>query len=109
MTFGQKVLEILTWTHKTQKDIHILTGISRSTLSEYIRDSRSPTIENAQRIADALGVSLWTLLNGDPLAVKEMDLTEKERCMVGEYRLLTKEEHEFLDHAFRLLNHRKKL
>lgn len=88
MNFGEKVQEIMIWAHTNQKQLHESTGISRSTLSEYVRGTRSPTVDNAQKIADALKVSLWTLLNGEPLAVEAEELTREERLLVGGYRRL---------------------
>lgn len=88
MNFGEKIQEIMIWAHMNQKQLHEATGISRSTLSEYVRGTRSPTVDNAQKIADALKVSLWTLLNGEPLAVESEELTEEERRLVGGYRRL---------------------
>ena len=55
------------------------------------------TVDAAQKIADALNVSLWTLLNGEALAVTSMDLTERERRLVSGYRRLNDEQRAAVD------------
>lgn len=99
MSFGSKMREIMFWKHKTQVDVFKATGISRNTLSQYSKDLRSPTLLNAQKIADALGVSLWTLLNGDDMAVDSDDLTAEERKLVNGYRHLDPELRKAVQHV----------
>ena len=76
-------------------------------ISEYIRGKSDPTVSAINKLADGLGISAWTLLNGDPLAVDSMDLTKSERILVGSYRMLDAEERETVDHLLRTLNRRK--
>ena len=108
MTFGEKLQEILDWYVKSQKEVAELSGISQSSISDYVNMKSTPTIDAAQKIADALGVSLWTLLNGDPLAVTPIDLTQRERTLLSEYRCLDQEEREAIDSLLRVLNRRAK-
>ena len=108
MTVGEKIQELLDWGGKNQKELAELSGVSQSAISDYIRNIRIPSIEAAQKIADALDVSLWVLLNGEALQVTTLDMTEKERRLIGEYRRLTGSEREAVDHVIQVYNERKK-
>ena len=108
MTVGEKIQELLDWGGKNQKELAELSGVSQSAISDYIRNIRIPSIEAAQKIADALDVSLWVLLNGEALPVTALDMTEKERRLIGEYRRLTGSEQEAVDHVILVYNERKK-
>lgn len=107
MTVSEKIQEVMDWSGFNQKKLSDLSGIPQSTLSGYLNAGDKITVDVLRKIADALNVSLWTLLNGEPLAVRPMDLTEQERRVVGEYRLLSGEEQDFIDHAFRVFNQKK--
>ena len=107
MTVGEKIQELLDWGGKNQKELAELSGVSQSAISDYIRIIRIPSIEAAQKIADALDVSLWVLLNGEALPVTTLDMTEKERRLIGEYRRLTGSEREAVDHVIQVYNERK--
>ena len=108
MTVGEKIQELLDWGGKNQKELAELSGVSQSATSDYIRNIRIPSIEAAQKIADALDVALWVLLNGEALPVTTLDMTEKERRLIGEYRRLTGSEREAVDHVIQVYNERKK-
>jgi len=108
MTVGEKIQELLDWGGKNQKELAELSGVSQSAISDYIRNIRIPSIEAAQKIADALDVSLWVLLNGEAHPVTTLDMTEKERRLIGEYRRLTGSEREAVDHVIQVYNERKK-
>ena len=77
-------------------------------ISSYIKGVHAVSLEAAQKIADALDVSLWVLLNGEALPVTTLDMTEKERRLIGEYRRLTGSEQEAVDHVIQVYNERKK-
>ena len=79
MTFGEKLQELLDWRGKSQSKVAELAEVSQSAISDYVNGRSTPSIDAARRIAKALDVSLWTLLNGEALAVVSMDLTERER------------------------------
>ena len=108
MTVGEKIQELLDWGGKNQKELAELSGVSQSAISDYIRNIRIPSIEAAQKIAYALDVSLWVLLNGEALPVTTLDMTEKERRLIGEYRRLTGSDREAVDHVIQVYNERKK-
>lgn len=77
MTLGEKIQEVLDWSGLHQKDLAEATGISPSMISSYIKGVHAVSLEAAQKIADALDVSLWVLLNGEALPVMTLDMTEK--------------------------------
>ena len=60
MTIIEKIQEVMDWNGIEQKKLAELTGLSKSTISTYMRGVNKISIENLQKIADALGVSLWT-------------------------------------------------
>lgn len=91
MTFGEKLEELLDWSGTSQRDLANRSRISQSSISDYIRGKSIPTIDVAQKLAAALNVSLWTLLNGSPLSITPMDLTAQERALVNEFRRLDPE------------------
>ena len=100
MTVPEKIQEIMEWSNRkklTQLELARLSGISKSSLNGYIHGDRKITVDAAQKIADALNVSLWTLLNGEALAVTSMDLTERERRLVSGYRHLNDEQRAAVD------------
>lgn len=100
MTVPEKIQEIMEWSNRkklTQLELARLSGISKSSLNGYIHGDRKITVDAAQKIADALNVSLWTLLNGEALAVTSMDLTERERRLVSGYRRLNDEQRAAVD------------
>lgn len=100
MTVPEKIQEIMEWSNRkklTQLELARLSGISKSSLNGYIHGDRKITVDAAQKIADALNVSLWTLLNGEALAVVSMDLTERERRLVSGYRRLNDEQRAAVD------------
>ncbi len=111
MTVPEKILEIMEWNNSqkmTQAELAKRTGLSKSSINGYVRGERKLTIDAAQKIADALEVSLWTLLNGDPLAVTPIDLTQRERTLISEYRRLDEEEREAIDGLIRVQNRKKR-
>ena len=89
MTVGEKLQEIMDWKGLAQQDIAALSGISRTMISQYVRGVSEPTLEALRKLASALEVTPWMLLNGEPMAVKDIDLVDSERQLIGEYRMLS--------------------
>lgn len=108
MTIGEKIGEVLDWSGVTQKELSERTGISPSMVSSYISGTHAVSFESASKIADALDVSLWVLLNGEPLPANENEITKDESRVIGEYRLLTGDEKEMINGVFHWLNKRKR-
>ncbi len=64
-TVGERIKEILKKTGTTQVDICELTGIKPAAMSKYLSGEKTPRTEILMKIADALNVSLYTLLGKD--------------------------------------------
>lgn len=60
--FSQNLKSLLIERHLRQADLCRMTGIQTSLMSEYISGKKSPTIGNAILMADALDISLDTLV-----------------------------------------------
>lgn len=56
----------------TQKDVADKAGIPRSTYAQYEVGRRNPTVANAQRISDVLGID-WTIFFAQNGRVKRQD------------------------------------
>ena len=65
ITFGTKVAALRKGLKLSQTELARQLGTSVSVISRYERGEMSPSIENARRLADALGTSIAYLL-GDP-------------------------------------------
>lgn len=103
MTVGKKLQEVMDWKGLKQPEVARLSGISRAMVSEYVRDVREPTLEALRKLAQALDVSLWTLINGEPMAIKDYELTDAERRMVGNYRTLSGKSQKLVDTTLQML------
>jgi len=64
MTLGNRIGYLRQAAKLSQKELGKKTGLARNTIWQYENDKRMPSIENAQRLADALGVSLDALMHG---------------------------------------------
>lgn len=88
---GGTIKEILKRIGKTQVELYELTGIKPAAMSKYLSGEKTPRTEVLMKIADALDVSLYTLLGRDEersayevcrsalLARSGNELTEEER------------------------------
>ena len=65
MSFGKNLRKLLADRNLKQADLCRLTGIQTSLVSDYLGEKKSPTIGNAILIADALHLSLDTLVGRD--------------------------------------------
>ena len=66
MNFSESLQALLKNRNMRQADLCRLTGIRSSLMSDYISGKKSPTIRNAVLIADALHISLDTLVGREP-------------------------------------------
>lgn len=89
MTVGEKLQEIMDWRGLRQSKVASLSGVSATMISEYIRGDSEPTVSTLLKLADGLDITAWALINGEPLAVKDLELNESERRMIAQYRTLT--------------------
>ena len=66
MSFKENVKYELDCKGMMVKELAILSGVNRRTLDNYLRENNSqPTIENAVKIAKALGVTVEYLVTGN--------------------------------------------
>ena len=66
MGFKENLKSELTFQDMLVKELSAKTGISKRTLDNYLRDNpANPTVENAVKIARALGVSVEYLVTGE--------------------------------------------
>ena len=65
MTLGQKITQLRKEKKLSQVDVAKAVGVSRDAISKYERDDIIPSVENAKKIAQTLGVSLDYLVSQD--------------------------------------------
>lgn len=67
MGFNENLKQLLKERQMKQADLCRMTGIQTSLMSDYLGGKKSPTIGNAILIADALNISLDTLVGKNTL------------------------------------------
>ena len=66
MSFKENLKDELTYQDVTVKELAYKSGINKRTLDNYLRENESqPTVENAVKIARALGVTVEYLVTGE--------------------------------------------
>jgi len=65
MKLGQKITKIRKEKKLSQSDIAQAVGVSRDAISKYERGDIVPSVENAKKMADVLGISLDYLVSED--------------------------------------------
>ena len=103
MTVGEKMAEMFSWTGKTHQQVSAATGITRSTISSYTSGQSKVPLDAAYQIAEALGVTPWTLLNGEPLQATVLDLTQDEAALITDMRGLTLNQREVVCQIIRTM------
>jgi len=64
--FSENLKKELTYSGLPVKDLAALSGVNKRTIDSYLRiNGKSPSAENAVRIAKALGVSVEYLVTGE--------------------------------------------
>lgn len=63
MTLGEKITKLRKDKKLSQLDIANAIGVSRDAISKYERDDIVPSVENAKKMANTLGVSLDYLVS----------------------------------------------
>ncbi len=78
MSLGQKITKIRKEKKLSQADVASYVGVSRDAISKYERDDIVPSVENANKIAKVLGVSLDYLVSeDDSLEVVDIDMLNR--------------------------------
>lgn len=80
MLFNIRLGEILTERNLKQADLCRMTGISTALMSKYMTGKASPSLDNAQSIAVALGITLDYLVGRDN---KDRSLSKKHTALLG--------------------------
>lgn len=65
MTFGAKLIMLRKQKALSQGEIADKVGVSRDAISKYERDEMAPSVDNAKKLAQVLGVSIDFLVNED--------------------------------------------
>ena len=65
MKLGQKISQIRKEKKLSQSDIAKAVGVSRDAISKYERGDIVPSVENAKKMADVLGVNLDYLVSNE--------------------------------------------
>ena len=78
MSLGQKITKIRKEKKLSQVDVASYVGVSRDAISKYERDDIVPSVENANKIAQILGVSLDYLMSeDDTLEIVDIDMLNR--------------------------------
>lgn len=96
VSFGEKLQELLNWNGMSRSKLARMVGIAPSTVNSYVNGSR-PSAEIADKIAAALGVSVTTLLNSEPLALTALEVTESEGVLLAKVRNLSPAQRELIE------------
>lgn len=96
MTIGEKIGELLDWNGVSQTELSRRTGIPQTTISSYVTDKVSIPADAAYKIAEALGVTPWAVLNSEPLLATKEDLSVEELELVTDMRQLTQHQREII-------------
>ncbi len=79
MTTGEKIRDARKTAQLTQKALSELCGIAEPTIRRYEADKLHPKIQTLQKIADALGVDVFSLADFDTATkMIEDDMNQKE-------------------------------
>lgn len=73
--WGTRIKDLLKKRNMKQKDLSKLSGVSESTLSDWIKGTREPGVYGLSQVAQALGVTLDYLMGLDSVATEIQALT----------------------------------
>ena len=100
MDFSDRLLMLRKKKRISQVELSEMSGISQQSISSIEKKVNSPTIYTAQKLADALGVSLVELITGNPPAppvvYSDTPLTETERQLISDFRTLNSQGREII-------------
>ena len=91
MGFAENVKNELDFQGMQLKELSIKTGISRNTLDKYLSGIKAtqPGVENAVKIAQALGVSVeYLVLNSENNKTESKTLSKEQQLIIREYNTL---------------------
>lgn len=73
--WGTRIKDLLKERNMKQKDLSKLSGVSESTLSDWIKGAREPGVYGLSQVAQALGVTLDYLMGLDSVATEIQVIT----------------------------------
>lgn len=88
MLFKTRLGEILAEQNLKQADLCRMTGLSTALVSKYMTGKASPSLDNAQSIASALGITLDYLVGRDS---RGCNLSKKQTTLLGMFDGLNEE------------------
>ena len=103
MTVGDKIRELLDWSGMSQGELACRTGVPQTTISSYVTGRVSIPVDTVYKIAEALDVSPWTVINCTPLPATALDLTDAEAELVSDMRYLTQHQREIVVQSVKLM------
>lgn len=103
MTVNEKIAELMDWRGISQGELAKRVGTAPSTISAYINERAGVSVEMACKIAAALNVTPWTVLNCEPLPADPLDLSGEEAELVTRYRALTRHQRELISKGMDLM------
>lgn len=92
MGFGENLHNELVFQDVQIKELSAKTGIKKSTLDKYLSGNKSqPSVENAVKIADSLGVSVEYLVKGPEISEEKLSpiLSAEHRVLIERYNQLS--------------------
>lgn len=90
MGFSENLKNELDYQDVQTKELSQRTGISKNTLDKYLSGRKSqPSVENAVKIAQALGVSVeYLVLNSENTKTESKILSKEQQLIIREYNTL---------------------
>lgn len=101
MQLGRVIRNLLERKNLSQKQLAEMTHISYKTLNGYLNDIRQPDLDTLVLLADALDVSVDTLLSHTTM--QNSTLSELERELVRDYRALSLNQQELIQMQIRTM------
>jgi transcriptional regulator with XRE-family HTH domain len=92
MGFGENLHNELVFQDVQIKELSARTGIKKSTLDKYLSGNKSqPSVENAVKIAESLGVTVEYLVKGAEISEEKLSpvLSAEYRVLVERYNQLS--------------------
>ena len=93
MGFGENLHNELVFQDIQIKELSARTGIKKSTLDKYLSGKKSqPSVENAVKIAESIGVTVEYLVKGERFSEKKLKpiLSAEHKTLIDHYKQLSK-------------------
>ena len=90
LKFAQNLKNIMQKRNKTQSDLVKDLSFRQATVSDWLNGKKYPRMDNVEKLANYLGVSINELLMqsvSEP-PIPEIQLTDQEKSMIKKYRQL---------------------